>query len=184
MEEVLHTLTQKPERGWRRRRDVVERSSTVLAGGRYDLHHLLQHLRESRPQLPQGALQDRGPLPREGSLLRRQVGRRQAREAHYSNGSTRMRGELPKWPCLWVRRAFSHFFSLSIWEMWLQDHCEGFTVYKRGFTEENDGRRQIRLTRFSSVKRLFYSLKIVKVKEARVGTLLGVVSRGNPYMGC
>lgn len=66
----------------RRQRDVGDDGgSALLAGGGDDLHRLLQHLCRAGAELPQGALQVRGRIPREGPLLRRQVGGRQAGEA-------------------------------------------------------------------------------------------------------
>ncbi|OEL38201.1 ATP synthase subunit epsilon, mitochondrial, partial [Dichanthelium oligosanthes] len=65
-----------------RRRDVGDDGGgALLARGGDDLHRLLQHLHRAGEELPQGALQVRGHLLREGLLLRRQVGRRQAGEA-------------------------------------------------------------------------------------------------------
>jgi hypothetical protein len=57
--------------GGARRRDVGDDSSgALLARGGDDLHWLLQHLRRAGAELPQGALQVRGRVPREGPLLR------------------------------------------------------------------------------------------------------------------
>jgi hypothetical protein len=64
------------------RRDVSDDGGgALLARGGDDLHRLLKHLRRAGAELPQGAFQVRGGVPREGPLLRRQVGGWKAGEA-------------------------------------------------------------------------------------------------------
>lgn len=65
-------------------RNGFECSGALLESGGNDLHHILKHLRQSGQELSQGALQDRGSQPREGSLFRFQVGGRQAPKAQYA----------------------------------------------------------------------------------------------------
>lgn len=79
---ILHPPTCGGARREESRRDVGDDGGgALLAGGGDDLHRLLQHLCRAGAELPQGALQVRGRIPREGPLLRRQVGGRQAGEA-------------------------------------------------------------------------------------------------------
>ena len=78
----VHQPTHLRRRKEAKRRDVGDDGGgALLARGGDDLHRLLQHLRRAGAELPQGALQVRGRVPREGPLLRRQVDGRQAGEA-------------------------------------------------------------------------------------------------------
>lgn len=82
---ILHPPTGGGAREAKRKRRYVgdHGGRALLAGSGDDLHRILQHLRCAGPELPQGALQVRGRVPREGPFLHLQVGGRQAREAQW-----------------------------------------------------------------------------------------------------